>query len=211
MRSVTIILIFITTQCYPQLSYEELLANRLSEIKELTYFNNNVVSYKYGIGFSSWDRWEKNIQYYEYDVVLGSKGRHYRALVDNKGKIPDNSPDVWVQEIFHHPYYFLRDTARTEDLKKLLVNENSYIKTYAFAALASRQHPGLYEVVIENLGDKSQISQLTEDYGYDVHPADLMITYILNYLSEHEKKNLLVLIETDYPHLQDAKNILSGK
>lgn len=209
MRLFTIILIFISTHCHSQQSYEQLFLLRLDEIKNLTYYNNNVVIYKYGIGRFSFDKWDRNRVFYIDEMVVGDDGQVYHALKDSKGKTPSNSPNEWQLSSFEHPYFFLRDTARTEDLSKLLLSDNPYVKTYAFGALTKRKFPGLYEVMLDNLSDTTQISQLTEDYGYDVCPADLMILYILYDMTKRQRKNLLALIKTDYPHLEDAIRTLS--
>lgn len=210
-KSYTILLILIAANCYSQ-SYEELLTLRLEEIKKLTYFNNSVVVYPKGSGYgSTYDSWGIDRDFFENEMVVGKDGEFYMALVDNRGKNPLESPNEWQLIPYIHPYFFLRDTARTEDLSKLLSNPDPYIKTYAFGALANRNFNGLYDVLLKNLSDTTRILQMTSDYGYDVCPADLMIMYLMNNITSRQKKNILGLIETDYQHLAEAKKYLEEK
>lgn len=208
MRIAVIIVVVISHHCYAQVAYDARLSSRLEEIKKLDFFNNDVVisddTSRYG--FPRWDSME---EYYQDDLVT-SKGETFRAIVDSKGQKPGYSPNEW--EFIHgtyHPYQFLRDTAKVDDLKKLLTHHHPYIRTYSFGALAHRKIDGLFKVIMNNLSDTTRIEQVTADYGYEVCPADLMIQYEMSEFSSEQKSTLKTLIMTKYPHLKEALKLLT--
>jgi hypothetical protein len=159
MRILTIVLVVILVTCCSRDNNDALLSARLREIEELDYFDNGVVVFTEKSGYgSTFSRWQPDYDFYQDDVVFDSTARFYRALADNIGKPPNSSPKEW--EFLHrttHPYFFLRDTARTDDLKRLLKHKHPYIRTYAFGALAKRDKEGLFNVIIDNLSDTTRI------------------------------------------------------
>ncbi len=212
MRFSIAILTLIITTCCSRDNYEDILSIRLEEIEKLELYDNSFVVYSEADGYgSTFPRWKSDLDYYQDDMVIDGVGKMYRAIVDSKGKEPVNSPRDWQLIPWTHPYFFLRDTAKVEDLRKLLINEHPYIRTYAFAALASKDVDGLYEVILDNLADTTRITQMTSDYGFDVRPADLMISYELDYLTKEERTELQQLIETKYNYLAYANKLLVEK
>ena len=206
MRLYTIILTLVSSYCYAQQVYDQLLSLRLEEIKQLSFFNNSVIVFDKSSGYgSTYPFWTSHMDYYEDDMVINKGGKIYQALVDNAGKNPGTSPKEWKLVPWRHPYFFLRDTAKVEDLKQLLNHEHPYIKTYAFGALADKNIDGLFKVILDNLNDTTRITQMTSDYGYDVCHAQLMMSYELDDLTTKEKNELKTLIDTKYKHLADAK------
>jgi hypothetical protein len=198
--------------CYSQQTYQQLLLTRVADIKHLAYYDNSVVVYDESSAYgSNYAVWNAVADYYADDIVLDKNKKVFRALVDSKGKEPSISPKEWEFVPFSHPYFFLRDTARVEDLKQLLVNDHPYVKTYAFGALANKKVGDLYNVILDNLSDTTQIDQMTADFGYDVCPADLMICYFSETLSVDQKKHLQELLETKFQHLKDAWGCLHQK
>ncbi len=193
-------------------NYEELLSVRIKEIEALQFFDNSYVVYIENEGYgSTYSRWTSDMEFYQDDMVLDSGGHTYRALTDSRGKNPKTSPGQWKQIPWKHPYFFLRDTAKTQDLKKLLTNKHPFIKTYAFAALAHKSSDGLFDVIIDNLSDTTRMAQMTGDHGFDVYPADLMISYTLSDLKTDEREQLQKLIDTKYNHLTYAKELMADK
>lgn len=212
MKVITFILLLLSISSYCQRSYDDILLKRVDEIKELAYYDNSFVVYDESSAYgSNYVVWNSAADYYADDLVLDKNRKVFRALVDNKGKEPATSPKEWEFVPFSHPYFFLRDTARVKDLRKLLQNKHPYVKTYAFGALAERKEEGLYQVILDNLSHTTHIDQMTADYGYNVCPADLMISYLAETLTSDEKKQLEKLIETQYPHNKDAWRWLQQK
>jgi len=212
MKLLVIILTLISTCCYSQDSYQKLLSVRLNEIEKLSEFENSFVvldeSNAYG---STYPFWEREAHYYQDDIVSEKGLIKYRAIRESIGKNPGTSPNDWGLIIVTHPYFFLRDTAKAEDLKKLLTHKHPYVRTYAFGALWYRNADGLFNVILENLSDTTRILQMTSDYGYEVCPADLMISYKLDQLTEEQKSQLKKLIETKYKHLEEARKLLGNE
>jgi hypothetical protein len=135
----------------------------------------------------------------------------YAALKETKGQRPDTSYTVWKLDRGRHPYLFLRDTARSEDLKRLLSNDHPYVRTYAFGALSFRKYGRLFSVIVHNLSDTTQMLEYTGDYGRNAYPADLMIEYEVYRLSNIEKRKLKRLIINTYSHLDRGLEILNRK
>lgn len=210
MRIATYLLVIFPSFCYSQTDYESTLRKRLNEIRELELFDNSVVVYDdtsyYDISYQRWDPHEE----YYVDDIISLRGICYQAVVDNKGKIPASSSKEWVllAPIGSLPYRYLRDTARSEDLKLLLGSDHPYIRTYAFAALAHRKADGLFEIVLKNLKDTTRITQMTGDYGYDVSPADMMLSYSLAGFTNAQKDTLKRLILMKYSHLRSVDEVL---
>ncbi len=107
----------------------------------------------------------------------------------------------------YHPYQFLRDTARTEDLILLLNDENQFVRTYAFAAL-SRRKIDLFPLLLEHLSDSAKFYVAVNDYGYQASTADMMIQYVLDELTIGQKDSIQNLILSKYDNLEVTKNIL---
>ncbi len=171
--------------CCSRDNYEDMLSIRLREIEKLELYDNSFVVYSEADGYgSTFPRWKSDLDYYQDDMVIDDAGKMYRAIVDSKSKEPVTSQRDWQLIPWMHPYLFLRDTAKVEDLKKLLANTHPYIRAYAFAALANQDVDGLYDVILDNLADTTRMTQMTSDYGFDVCPADLMISYKLDDLNK---------------------------
>lgn len=107
----------------------------------------------------------------------------------------------------YHPYQFLRDTAQTEDLIKLLNDDNPFVRTYVFAALSKRKLD-LFPILIEHLSDTTTFYTSEDDYGYLSSPADMMLQYISNELTIHQKDSIANLILSKYHNLKTTKEIL---
>src|SRR5688572_6299334 len=109
------IIVLAPTYGFPQGSYQNRLSNNLDRIREMHYFDNNVIMLADTMDFHmSFPYWKSFASYYEGDVVR-FKYCQYEAKKDTKGKIPDISLDDWELIRGPHPYLFLRDTARVED------------------------------------------------------------------------------------------------
>jgi hypothetical protein len=148
--------------------------------------------------------------YYQ-DEMVRYKYRQYVVLTDSTiGQSPDTSQNDWRLVSGPHPYLFLRDTARLEDLKNLMMQESSYIRTYAFAALSFRKCDNLFPIIVDNLDDSNQMLVFTGDVGMNAYPADLMLEYEGYRLSKNEKKKIKKLIRTRYKYLNRGLAALRG-
>ena len=213
MRFSVILLVIVSCgHCLSQSSYQETLQARLNRIKELKSYDNNIVikiidSVNYHD--NSFPYWSPSGKYYANDIVR-FKYCHYEALTDStSGDRPDVSRAVWKLIWRPHPFLFLRDTARTEDLNNLLKDKHAYVKTYAFAALSFRETPNLLSVIVDNLADTTKMHEFTGDVGGWAYPADMMIQYEVNRISKSDKKKLKDLITTKYGHLDRGLMALS--
>lgn len=195
--------------CYSQDTYNNRLAEILTEIRHLDYFENGVVILNDSMGYGSmYPYWTASEVFYENDGVAFKRGTTYRALVDNLGKNPATSPDAW--ELIHgpHPYLFLRDSADVQDLIRLTRADHPYFRTYALAALASRKAVNVYPIVVNNLGDTTKVNHMSGDYGYMLYPADLMLWHTLADFSTAQKDTLEDLILKKHTHLKTLEDIL---
>lgn len=195
-------------QCFAQADYESKFLGKVNEIKSLKLFNNGIVLSRDTLSYgSTYPAWSSELTFLVKDAVM-YKGATYVAISDSQSKYPAISPNEWKLIRGRHPYLFLRDSAKTDDLRSLLKSDHTFIKSYAFGALSFRKEDGLFEVVIDNLSDTRSIKQFTGDYGFEVHPADLMIQYQLSNFSKNQKETLRKLISTKFKHLERALELL---
>jgi hypothetical protein len=185
----------------------DILSARLDQIKKLDHYDHKIVS-----GVDSVDYHDMSFPYWNFrdtfytDDIARFKYCQYAALKNNVGERPDTTPTSWTLISGPHPYLYLRDTAKVEDLRKLLSDEHPYIKTYAFGALAFRQECNLFSVIVDNLDDTTQIEAWWGDSGDNVHSADLMIEYQVDRLTQSEKTKLTDAIKQNYPYLEEEWN-----
>ena len=203
MRRLIITILSLTATCaFSQKNYEQRLSSRLSKIIELDYFDNNVIMFsdttEYAMAFPYWD---SSDDYYEGDIVR-FKNCQYVAKKDTKGKMPDVSFDEWQLARGPHPYLFLRDTAKVEDLKRLLLSDSPYIKAYSFAALSKQKYDGLFKVVIDNLKDTTKILEISSDVESEVYPVEMMMWYAMSQFTKNQKEQIRKLILSEYSHLK---------
>src|SRR5687768_15866325 len=129
MRYITIIfLVLCWGQCLSQADYDEILSLRLDEIKKLAYYDNGVVIHVDSVEYHdlSFPYWNPHDTYYQDDMAR-YKHCQYRVLADSTtGHRPDTSRTDWALSRRPHPYLFLRDTARLDDLKRLMLDQHSY-------------------------------------------------------------------------------------
>lgn len=204
-----LLMVIASKSLYAQRDYNTRLSERLTEIRELTEIDNGVVVLSDSSGYgSTFPRGSPTMDFYRDDMATFKGGIIYRALVDNTGKNPATSPNEW--EVAHgpHPYLFLRDSAKTEDLKTLLTADHPYIRVYAVASLSNRGNHDLFQVVVNNLPDTTRVLQHTSDFGYYVCPADLMLWYTIHSFSKEQKDTLKRLILTKYNHLNTREEVL---
>src|SRR6187455_3777402 len=136
--SIIVLQVLFWGQSFSQSSYDDVLVARANQIKGVQYYDNGVVIKIDSIEYHdlSFPYWTRNDTYYQDDIVR-YKYCQYAVLTDSThGNRPDISRSDWTLLHGPHPYLFLRDTARSEDLVKLVSDENSYVKSYAFAALS---------------------------------------------------------------------------
>ena len=195
--------------CYAQYDYQARLLEIQQEIRELPSFNNSAVVYPDSSQNLGWGgRWESMLDFYKDDMV-SYYGNLYRAVADSRGKVPPVSPQEWVLvRTNYHPYQFLRDTAAISDLTALTASDHPYIRLYSFAALVRREYDALFQIILANLAETTQVMQLTDDYGFEICPADLMLFYAVDNFSNSQKDSLRTLIISRYTHLSTLEDVL---
>lgn len=209
MKFVAVLLMLCSSQCLAQQSYDALLSLRLEQIGKLSSYNNKIVTHNDSIEYHDMDYpyWKPHDTYYKDDVVK-YKHCYYAAKKNTKTEKPGTSPAVWGLIRGPHPYLFLRDTAKAEDLNKLLSDGHPYIRIYAFAALSFRKQGNLFSVIIDNMKDTTEVTAHTGDTHEKTYPAELMILYEACCLDRNEKRRLIELIATKYSHLKDCNRYL---
>lgn len=209
--SIFIPLVLFWVQGLSQTGYDSTLLLRLEQIKKLTTYDNTVVISVDSIDYcpdACFPYWKPSIIFYA-DDICRYKYCRYRAIKDSvRGIRPDTARTVWELIEGPSPYLFLRDTAKTEDLQKLLLHENPYIRTYAFAALSHRKSYNLFPAVVNNLSDTTKIKKLTFDVEDSSYPADIMLGYAIENFESSQKDVIRKLILTRYSHLNTLEEIL---
>jgi hypothetical protein len=193
-----------------QTDYDERLALRLDQIKKSDSYDDKVIFAVDSMEYQDVSNpyWKPNDVYYQGDIAR-YKYCSYAALRDTKGHRPDTARATWTLVWGPHPALFLRDTAKVDDLKKLLLDKYEYVKTYAFAALSFRKEGNLFSTIVNNLGDTTQIPAWWGDSAFNAYPADLMIGYAVHLLSKRERTELKALIRKKYPYLSRGLEVLS--
>lgn len=190
----------------------DILSSRLDQIKKMDHYDDKIVGGVDSLEYHdmSFPYWNSGDTFYTGDMARFKYCR-YAALKDNVGQRPDTTPTSWTLIIGPHPYLYLRDTAKVEDLRMLLSDVHPYIKTYAFGALAFRGEPNLFSVIVDNLSDTTQITAWWGDSGVKMYPADLMIEYQVDHLTESEKARLTDLIKQNHPYLHRGLERITRK
>jgi hypothetical protein len=210
MRSTCVILLIIfCAAAQAQSHYHARFASAIEEIKQEDAYNNSlVVCSAENYYCSNLPLWNRETEFYQDDLV--NHGTHtYRALSYSRGNTPADTSKFWARTYRPRPYFFLRDTARIEDLKALLENKNPRVKCYALGALVYRNvTDDLFNVVLENLDDKRRFVQYTGDFGYEVCAADVMMWYALPFFNNVQKDQLRKIILKKHSHLITLDEIL---
>ena len=204
------LLVFLTSIsiCHGQDSYEVTLAERIAEIQAGTEYGNTPVVLSGSLGlYSDFPERDSITVFYE-DDVAGYDRCLYRARRETKGDKPGFSPGEWVLFRRAPPFLFLRDSARNEDLWQLLRSAHPFVRSYAFGALVYRKQPNLFRTVLDHLSDTTRFLQFTTDYGYEVSPADMMLSYLVEQLTPAQKDTIGHLIITQYTHLTTLEQAL---
>jgi hypothetical protein len=198
--------------CVSQSSYDDKLTSRLAEIRKLDFYDHGVVFVIDSVDYNDGSHpcWKQYQMYYESDMAR-FKYCIYEALKDTRGHRPDTARTSWTVVFGPHPSLFLRDTARLEDIRPLLNDKHPYVKLYAFAALSYRREGDLFPIIVENLKDTTQILEYTGDFGNYACPADLMIDYQVDRLTQARKNKLEKLIKEKYPHVKRGLEALLRK
>src|SRR5262245_49587801 len=141
MRYSIVIIVLVLAQCVSDTGYDKTLSQRVHQIKRLESYNNSVVVHIDSVEYHdlSFPYWKQNVTYYQ-DEIVRYKYCEYVVLKENtQGQRPDIARTEWVLLHGPHPYLFLRDTAKLEDLKSLISDGHPYVKSYAFGALSFRK------------------------------------------------------------------------
>jgi hypothetical protein len=198
---------------FSQNGYNDALSERLHRIKNQRYFDNDVVTHRIDsvdYGDLSFPYWKADEKYYLDDMVR-YKYSHYQALSDDlQGHRPDTARNSWSLTSGPHPYFFLRDTARSEDLLRLMTDEHPYVRTYCFAALSFRNSGELFSLIVDNLQDTTQLEVAGCAFS-NAYPADLMIEYEASKLTKSERRKLTELIKTRHGYLSRGLGTLKRR
>ncbi|MDW7692813.1 hypothetical protein R9C00_11230 [Flammeovirgaceae bacterium SG7u.111] len=152
----------------------------------------------------------------DYKITLSNRLQEIKAFSEYDNT-PVVYPDSFRIKIYsynnkdfnpYHPYQFLRDSAKIDDLVNLVQDENPFVRTYAFGALQQRGYVDLFSILIDKLSDTTKISTFTDDYGYASTPPDMMLTYIAQDLNSIQKDSVSDLIIRKYKHLKTLDDIL---
>lgn len=97
------------------------LSTRLDQIKKLSHYDDKVVGGIDSVEYNdmSFPYWNLIDAFYRGDIAR-FKYCQYVASQDNVGQRPDTSKVSWRLTNGPHPYLYLRDTARVEDLKVII-------------------------------------------------------------------------------------------
>lgn len=214
MRYFTILILLINYgQCLSQTKYSETLSLRLDQIRRSEFYDNKVVVKIDSIEYNDLDYpyWKPAETYYRDDMAR-YKYRLYRVLTDStRGHRPDTCVTDWALSRRPHPYLYLRDTVTLSELRELMLDPHPYVRSYAFGALSFRKTENLFPLIVDNLKDSTQILEYSGDAGLNAYPADLMIEYEIDHLSEREKKELKKLIRSKYKYLTRGLAVLNRK
>jgi hypothetical protein len=195
----------ITICAHGQSDYSAKLSEKVDEIRKMIYYDTDVVLYGEEQSVAAdIPIWTASSEYKSNDSVSHNRFV-YQALTDSKGEDPELFPNKWKMVSGQHPYFFLRDSTTTEDLQKLLSDENRFVKCYAVGALARKKYPDLFNVVLENLMDTTTMVNV---WKLKVHPADIMTWYALPLFSSQQKDMLKKLVIRDYTHLFILREVL---
>jgi hypothetical protein len=201
--------IFSFSACLAQDDYSSRLAKRLTEIKKSAEYDNDVVVYNDTTNIpGGFEIWNPTVEYIQYDRVQ-FKGKDYEAKQTSRGKKPVDSPHDWAQFQDYHPYRFLRDTAKTEDLIRLASPGNHpQVKTYAIGALSFRRDRNLYQLIVNNLSDTCILRGRMSCTGFEAYAVDLMLGYAIKKFSPIEKEDIKTRIIMEYSHLESLNMAL---
>jgi hypothetical protein len=209
----TVLVLLVTTAFgQPDIVVRQTLSSRLGKIRTQEYYDSSPVTYddttqRLDLSFPYW---VPDVMYYQYDLVR-YQYRRYEALRDSiVGQRPDTARVSWALSDGPHPYLFLRDTAQSEDLLRLMTDEHPYVRVYAFGALAHRNADGLFSLIRDNLDDTTLLTVSGCAFS-QAYPADLMIEYSATKLTRKERSELIRLISRRYRHLTLGMHALREK
>jgi hypothetical protein len=213
MRYITIILLILTWgHALSQADYDKIFLKRLDELKKLEIYDYFVVVYADSddVAGARFPYWKSNELYYQDDFVRYNY-LPYRVLSDSSiGQRPDTARTTWAVSGHLHPFLFLRDTAKLTDLRRMMLDNHAYVRSYAFAALSYRKSKNLFPLIADNLKDTT-ILKIHECVYEEVYPADLMIEYEIDRLTDIEKKKLSDLIKSKFRYLTRGLSYLDRK
>lgn len=206
MRSLFILLVLSTCTGFAQGGYDSTLQLKVAQIRSLEFYDNKIVYAIDTVDYNDLDfpYWKSGNTYYQDDMA---RFRYctYAALKDTQGERPDTARQAWQLECGPHPFLFLRDTARQEDLRRLLADHHPFVRAYAFGALSFRGHGDLYEAILDNMKDTTSFREISGDVERNAYVAELMITYAYGVMSKTQRKELKRLIATRYRHLDTSR------
>lgn len=108
----------------------------------------------------------------------------------------------------YHPYLYLRDSTDLKSLLQLVKDDNPYVKIYAFAALVKKEYKDCFSMVVENLGDKTNVEVTNADVLWSSYLGDVFLRLSLPMFTVEQKDSLKYSILRDYNHLEEVNRIL---
>ena len=108
----------------------------------------------------------------------------------------------------NHPYFYLRDSSRIEDLRLLTSYPNELVRIYSFRVLVEKKDTSIFPVILNHLSDTSKVEVWDNDYRWNSTVADQMIYLGLRQLDSISKDSLRDLIFLKHNYLNSTASIL---
>ncbi len=107
-----------------------------------------------------------------------------------------------------HPYFYLRDSTKIEDLRLLTNYPNELVRIYSFRVLSEKKDKLLYATIVNHLTDTSKVEVWDYDYGWSSTVADQMINLGIRGLDSIHRDSLRDLIFLKHNYLNSTASIL---
>jgi hypothetical protein len=109
---------------------------------------------------------------------------------------------------FKHPYFYLRDSSKIDDLRLLTNYPNTLVRIYSFRVLAEKKDTSIFSIIINHLSDTSKVQVWDHDYGWSSSVADQMIRLGLRRLDSISRDSIRDLVFLKHNYLNSTAAIL---
>ncbi len=148
----------------------------------------------------------KNDPYGHLDKRLLLKVQEISQLGNYKtGPYEFGDPD---KKNLKHPYFYLRDSSKIEDLRLLTNYPNELVRIYSFRVLAEKKDTAIFSIIINHLSDTLKVEVWDYDYGWNSTVADQMINLGLRRLDSISRDSLRDLVFLKHNYLNSTAAIL---
>lgn len=201
---IVIFTIISLTSLKGQVTGDTVLLNKLVSIRGEKHFRGDLITHEALNSNNSalFQRWDADVVYYQYDMVR-VVGVYYECLSDSVvGMYPPQSPHQWRSDNNDHPYLYLQDSARTEDLVELLSDTHPFVRLYSFGSLVNRYHPEIYSILLTHLSDSTSVLVTAGDTMGEEAVPSVMIWLAWTMLSSSQQETLRQLVKSKYHHIK---------